>query len=81
MENALLQFVYKMVRGDVPTVGTLTCPECGSQAVLSASIRKNGELAVSVKCNCIESQLDGVLPWPGWEVIELQGPGKSKVSG
>jgi len=72
MKTAVVEQFYKMMRGEIPTVPRLDCTECGGTARIAASPWRNGRLAVSIKCRCIETQLDGVPKWPGWEALQSE---------
>lgn len=72
MENSLIERIYQMMSGSIPTAPRLTCPHCGGTAFISASPWRHGKLAVSIKCGCIETQFDGVEPWSGWEAIRAK---------
>ena len=77
MENLLVARFYQMTRSEVPTAADLRCPQCGGAAQYFSSPCA-GELAVSLRCQCIEVELDGVQKWEGWEVLSRTADDVSK---
>jgi ribosomal protein S27E len=65
-ENLQVEYVSKMMRGELATAREVRCPECGNTALITASPWR-GNLAVSVRCQCIEIESDGVPAWPAWQ--------------
>ena len=64
---------YARRLGGSEPVPDFICPQCGTLVEVSAS-RGRELLSVSVKCRCIEIQMDGVNKWPGWERHEWRRP-------
>jgi hypothetical protein len=61
--------IYAMMDGRRPTTPSFRCPVYARTATLRASPHRHGLLALGYACGCIETQMDGVEPWPGYEVL------------
>jgi hypothetical protein len=56
---------YARRLGGSEPVPDFVCPQCGTVVEVSASPGRE-LLSVSVKCLCLEIEMDGVKKWPGW---------------